>query len=134
MTIEQSPMLRFSKLLINIPLTDCVYLIGCSFGPNNKRPPEKEVVLIRTGTHAGRRICLNYNNQRVLNDLLKTRLSRRRRIWLLFHSLSRQQLSSQSSCCQPSLLLWGGDVGGAKSYDDETAWSSINHSILSDIN
>ncbi len=28
----------------------------------------------------------------------------------------------------------GGGGGGAKSYDGETAWSSVNHSLLSEFN
>jgi hypothetical protein len=76
-------------------------------------------------------------SQRVLNDLQRTSLSRRRTIWLLPHHLFRQQVVSlsQSSCVSPVELfdgrkdLEGG--GGAKSYDGENAWPSINHSTLS---
>ncbi len=48
---------------------------------------------------------------------------------------SRQVFLSQSSCVSPVEPSdgrgGGGDVGGAKSYDGEKAWSSINHSVLS---
>jgi hypothetical protein len=76
-------------------------------------------------------------DQRVLNDLWRTRLFRRRMIWLLAHPhLSCQQDAalSQSSCVSPVELTDGrGGRGerGAKSYDSEKAWSSINHTILS---
>jgi hypothetical protein len=62
-------------------------------------------------------------------------------IRLLAHPLpllSRQQVVSlsQSSCVSPVKLndRRGREVGwrGAKSYDREKAWSSINHSILSE--
>jgi hypothetical protein len=51
--------------------------------------------------------------------------------------LSRQQVVSlsQSSCASPVELTdgrrgGGGGWGGAKSYDGEQAWSSVNHSML----
>jgi hypothetical protein len=53
------------------------------------------------------------------------RLSRRRMMRLLPHS--------QSSCVSPEEVFDGGRGGwdgGAKSYDGEKAWSSINYSIL----
>jgi hypothetical protein len=45
------------------------------------------------------------------------------------------KLSLLSSCVSPFELTNGGegDGEGAKSYDGETAWNSINYSILSDI-
>jgi hypothetical protein len=58
-----------------------------------------------------------------------------RMIWLLPHlllTLSCQQVVylSHSSCESPvELTDEGGVGGGAKSYDCETAWYSINHSI-----
>jgi hypothetical protein len=59
---------------------------------------------------------------------------------VLFSSypLSGQQVVSlsQSTCVSPVQLTNGirGEEGGkrAESYDDEKAWSSINHSRLSD--
>jgi hypothetical protein len=66
-------------------------------------------------------------------------------IRLLAHSLlpalSYQQVVSisQSTCVLPVELTDGREGGrlgggrGAKSYDREKAWSSINHSILSDL-
>jgi hypothetical protein len=42
---------------------------------------------------------------------------------------------SQSSSLSPVELndgRWGGGGGGAKSFDNEKAWSSVNNSILSD--
>jgi hypothetical protein len=68
--------------------------------------------------------------------LERTRLSRCRMIWLL--SLQQVVSPSHSSCVSPLALTGGrggevgGDGGGAKSYDGEKAWSSINHSMLSD--
>ncbi len=54
----------------------------------------------------------------------------------LFSSVSRLQLVSlsQSYCVLPAELTEGREVGsgrGAKTYDREKAWFSINHSILS---
>ena len=72
-------------------------------------------------------------HQRVLNDLYRTRLSRCRMIWLLprppsFPSpVSKLSLFLSLHVCRRSSL----PNGGAKSYDSERAWSSINHSILS---
>jgi hypothetical protein len=63
----------------------------------------------------------------------KTRLSRRRMIWLLTHPLPHSPVSklalfhSLRVCRRPRLLT---GVGGAKSYNCEKAWSFINHSIL----
>jgi hypothetical protein len=63
-------------------------------------------------------------------------------IWLqpIPTSLSRQQIVSlsQSSCMTPVELNdgRGGRAGGgeeAKSYDGEKAWSSIYHSVLSEL-
>ncbi len=53
--------------------------------------------------------------QRVMNDIQRTRLSRRRRIWIL-HPLSRQKVVflSQSSCVSQVELTYGRE-GGAKS-------------------
>ncbi len=47
--------------------------------------------------------------------------------------LSRHQVASlsQSSCVSPVELTDGRVGRGAKSYERERAWSSINHSILS---
>ncbi len=55
--------------------------------------------------------------QRALNDILRTKLSRHRVIWLLPHplpSLSRQQVVSlsQSSCVSPVELFDGREGGG----------------------
>ncbi len=64
-----------------------------------------------------------------------TRLSRRRMIWLLPNLRSRKQAVclSQCFCASPVEILTveerGGGGGGA---DGEEAWSSINHSIISD--
>jgi hypothetical protein len=77
--------------------------------------------------------------QRVFNDLLRTRLSCRRMIWLLAHlpaPISRLQVVSlsQSSYVSPVELTngrGGRSEGGAKSYDHEKAWSSIYYPILS---
>jgi hypothetical protein len=71
-------------------------------------------------------------HQRVLNDLWRTRLSRRRMIWLLPHLLPhlRQQVFPlfQSSCVSPLELTdgiggrgWKGVGEEPKSYDDEKA-------------
>ncbi len=43
---------------------------------------------------------------------------------------SANYLSSQSSCVSPVEITDGRVGGGAKSCDDEKAWSSINHLIL----
>jgi hypothetical protein len=82
-----------------------------------------------------------YVSQRVLDDFAKTRLSRRRIIWLLSHPLPHSAFDSRLDRRQiarlkkrDNLLTRGGrrrPRGGAKSYDGEKAWSSINHSILS---
>jgi hypothetical protein len=71
--------------------------------------------------------------QRILNDFQRTRLSRCRMIWLLHHALppSCQPVVSlsQSSFVSPVELTdgrggrWG---GGAKTYNREKAWSSMN--------
>jgi hypothetical protein len=77
---------------------------------------------------------INVWKQRVLNDMMRTRLSRRRMILLLplppFPPLSRQQVFSRSQSSWVSLVeLADGEGGvgrgGAKS---RIAWSSINHS------
>ncbi len=76
-------------------------------------------------------------NQRVLNALQRTRLSCDRMIRLLAHPRPPSPVSdltlflSITVCCRSSLLTGerGGD--GAKLYDSEEAWPSINHSILS---
>ncbi len=77
--------------------------------------------------------------QRVLNNLWRTQISRRRMIWLPPNPLppfSRKKILSlfQPFCVSPVELTdeRGGRVwGGAKSYNDEKAWLSISHSILS---
>ncbi len=50
------------------------------------------------------------------------------------HPLFRRKIFciSQSSCVSPIELTEGegGGVGGAKSYDGEKAWSTMNNSIL----
>jgi hypothetical protein len=76
--------------------------------------------------------------QRVLNDLERIRISRRRMIWLLPHTLSRQQVVSLSrSSCVSSVEFTDGRGGsrGGEEPNQETArkpWSSINHKKLSD--
>ncbi len=87
-------------------------------------------------------ICLH---QRVLNAFLqRTRLSWDRKIRLLPHpfppppiSLQQDISLSQSSCVSPlELSDWSGRQGGgrgAESINGEKTWSSINHSILSDL-
>jgi hypothetical protein len=56
-------------------------------------------------------------------------------VWLLPPLLAHQQVVylSQPFYVSPVELTdgTGGGRGGAKSYDDEKAWSSINYSILS---
>ncbi len=70
----------------------------------------------------------------------RIRLSRHRMNWLLTHTLPPSTVSKLSlflslPVCRRSSLLTGegggGDEGGAKSYDGEKAWSSVNPSILS---
>jgi hypothetical protein len=77
--------------------------------------------------------------QSVLNDLLRTRLSRRRMIWLLSHllfppsSVSNLSLVLSLPVCRRSTDGRGGRGRGwevAKSHDCEEPWSSINHSIF----
>ncbi len=77
--------------------------------------------------------------QIILNDFWRTRLSM---IRLLSHPLiplSFQQLVSLSQSSRGSpveLTDWragGGDGRGAKLYDGEKAWPSMNHLILSGI-
>ena len=55
-------------------------------------------------------------------------------IWLHSHPLTPlSPLPSVSLTGDTQFVLMGGvHGGGAKSYDGEKAWSSINHSILSD--
>ncbi len=76
----------------------------------------------------------NARNQRVLNYLQRARLSCCRMIWLLSHPLPPFRKNvvslSQSSCVSPVQLIDGRGAGGAKSYDDEKAWSSLNRLIL----
>jgi hypothetical protein len=51
-------------------------------------------------------------------------------------ALPLSKLSLLSSCVSPFFEITDGGEGdgeGAKSYDGETAWNSINYSILSDI-
>jgi hypothetical protein len=74
--------------------------------------------------------------QRKLNDLQRTRLSRRRIIWLLPHPSHREQVVSlfhNLPMCRRSSLLTGEDGGGEKSYEGKKALSSINHSILREV-
>jgi hypothetical protein len=74
--------------------------------------------------------------QEVLNDLQRTRLYCGSVIRLLAHSLphpfpiSKASLFFQSSCVSPVELTDRG-VRGAKSYDREKAWHSINYSLFS---
>jgi hypothetical protein len=80
-------------------------------------------------------------HQRVLNDLWRTSLSRRYDLAPPPPppplSVSKFSLFFSLPICPLSSLLTGegglkGVGGGAISYDGEKAWSSINHSILSD--
>jgi hypothetical protein len=78
--------------------------------------------------------------QRVLNDLKRTRLSCSQMIRLLAHPLPPSPVSKLFlllilPCMSPVELTDGRGVGGvgAKSYDGEKTWSPINHSILSGI-
>jgi hypothetical protein len=80
------------------------------------------------------------SEQRELNDLWRTRLSRRRITWLLSHPLPSptplSPVSSTGKLRKKDNSLTGGGVGEwvggrAKSDDNEKAWSSINHAILS---
>ncbi len=79
------------------------------------------------------------NNQRVLDDFQRTRLSRCRITWLLPHPLPPSSVSklslSQSSCVSPVELIdgkWGEGGGrGAKLNDCEKAWYSLKHSVNS---
>jgi hypothetical protein len=97
----------------------------CGRGQDESQLSEKSPVISWWKLKAG--------EQRVLNDLWTTRLSCGYIMRHLAHPLSppfRQQLVYlfQSSCV--SLTEGGGGIG-AKSYDGEKTWSSINHSILS---
>ncbi len=80
--------------------------------------------------------------QRVLNELWRTRLSRRRMMWLLAHPLpplpsaistgdTQEDWERETTCWQERGV--GGAWGGGEAYPDdgEKAWFSINHSILS---
>jgi hypothetical protein len=72
------------------------------------------------------------SEQRVLHDLLRTRLSRRPMIWLPptpFPPRTGRLIKIDNLLAGER----GRGVGGgkAKSDDSEKAWSSINHSILS---
>ncbi len=80
----------------------------------------------------------------LLNYLQRTRLYRRLMIWLLPRPLPPSLPSVNSTCdtqedWERETTCWrerGKEWGlswGAKSYDGEKAWSSINHSILSAI-
>ncbi len=79
--------------------------------------------------------------QRVLNELWRTRLACGRMIRVA-HPLSPSPVSNLflflnlPVCRRSSLLTWGGGRGGrgAKSDDHETAYPSMNHSRLSDVN
>jgi hypothetical protein len=71
-----------------------------------------------------------------------TRLSRRPLIWLHPHPLPHSPVRKLSlylslPVSHRSSLLTGeegeGGGGGAKSYDGEKVWSSVNHSMLSGI-
>jgi hypothetical protein len=86
-----------------------------------------------------------YNHQRVLNDLWRIRLSRRRLNWFLLHLLptplpvckfDRRHTERLSKRYNSLTGAWGGggNERGAKSYDGEKAWFSINHSIRSGYN
>ncbi len=74
-------------------------------------------------------------DQRVWNDLQRTRLFCLRMIWLISHPLSQpfpvNKLDSDILYRKRQDVgrRWGEGGGGAKSYDGERAWSSINHSI-----
>ncbi len=72
--------------------------------------------------------------QRVLNDLESASLSRRRMNWLLPHPLPPLTGHTQKGW-ERETTCWRekgrGVGGGAKWYDGEKAWSSINHSIPS---
>ncbi len=77
---------------------------------------------------------------RVLNDLWRARLSRRRMIWLLPHPshspVSKLSLLYTVFVCVVGRAYWRGKegVGGrgrVKTYDGEKACSFINHSIFS---
>ncbi len=79
----------------------------------------------------------NYQDQRVLNDLKRNRLSRGRMFWLLLHPPSPTTVKKidrrhAGKLRKRDKLLKGGGGGGATSYDGEESWFSINHSILSD--
>ncbi len=67
--------------------------------------------------------------QRVLNDLQRTRLSRHRIISFGSPPLSSAIFFSVFLC----VVGWWERGGGAKSYDGEKAWPSINHSISNTI-
>ncbi len=74
--------------------------------------------------------------QRVLNDIWRTRLSRRRVIWLLPHPFPPLPAVSwigdtQEDWEMRQLADGRGGGEGAKSYNSEKAWSSRNHSKLS---
>ncbi len=79
-------------------------------------------------------------NQRVLNGLYMTRLSRYRMIRLLPHpfptisDIDRRHTGRMRKRDNLLTEKGGGGGGGAKSCDGEKAWTSINHSILSGFN
>jgi hypothetical protein len=70
--------------------------------------------------------------------MTRGRLSRLRIIWLLLNPLPPSPVTKLDRRHTGRLrkrdnLLTGEGGGGAKSYAGEKTWSSINHSILSDI-
>ncbi len=73
----------------------------------------------------------NTYNQSVLNDLYSTMISCRRILLSLYLVSNLSLFHCLHVCRQSSLLTGKGGMGGAKSYDGEKAWSSVNHSILS---
>jgi hypothetical protein len=82
-------------------------------------------------------LLLDGLKQRVLNDLWRARLSRRRIIWLLGHpsppinKFNRRHTGRLRKRTNFTRKRGEGGWRGAKSYDREEAWPSINHSILS---
>jgi hypothetical protein len=70
--------------------------------------------------------------QRVLNDLWKTRLSRRRLIWFLPTPVSELDRRYKGRLRKRDNLLTGEErQGRGRSQIGEKTWTSINHSILS---
>ena len=73
--------------------------------------------------------------QRVVSALQRARLSRPRAIWLLPHPSPKFDRRHKGRLRKRNNLLTGEVVGGgegAKSYDDEKAYSSINQLMLSE--